>query len=200
MKNVVKITSGKLRGRVISTPGGKTHPMGERERLALFNMISSDVPGAVVLDAYAGSGALGFEALSRGAKEVLFIDSNHKSESCIMDNMLSLGYYELLDKNLVDELIRNAEGKKPIHEETADVMRIKVSQLESKRKFDLILADPPYDKFILDDIQHLVQFLTNDGVFVLSHPGDAPELQGLSLRKSHKYAGATISVYVKSVG
>ena len=76
MRQFIKITSGIFRGRNISTPGGKTHPMGERERLALFNMISEYLPKAAVLDAYAGSGALGIEAISRGADKVLFVDKS----------------------------------------------------------------------------------------------------------------------------
>ena len=197
MKNTLRITSGKFRGRILATPGGKTHPMGERERLALFNMISDVLPGAVVLDAFAGSGALGFEALSRGAKDVLFIDSSPEAESCIMENMITLGYLELLGSGMVDEIIRNAMANKPFHKETADVIRIKVSQFHTDKKYDVILADPPYDKFVLADVEHLVQFLKDDGVFVLSHPGEAPELSGMVLQKSRKYAGATISVYVK---
>ena len=55
--DTVKITSGNLRGRTLFTPGGNTHPMGAREKLALFNMISSYLKDATVLDAYAGSGA-----------------------------------------------------------------------------------------------------------------------------------------------
>ena len=60
---IVRITSGKYRGRALKTPGGATHPMGSREKLALFNMVAGHLPGALVLDAFAGSGALGLEAL-----------------------------------------------------------------------------------------------------------------------------------------
>ena len=75
----LRITSGNYRGRKIATPGGKTHPMGERERLALFNMIGPFIPEAMVLDAFSGSGALGIEALSRGAKHVVFVDIDKKA-------------------------------------------------------------------------------------------------------------------------
>ena len=72
----VRITAGQYKGQKVTTPGGKTHPMGERERIALFNMISEYVVGSRVLDAYAGSGALGIEALSRGASEVEFVEKS----------------------------------------------------------------------------------------------------------------------------
>lgn len=173
--------------------------MGERERLALFNMISECLNGATVLDAYAGSGALGFEALSRGAKEVLFIDSSAKAESCILDNMLALGYFEFLGskRSVAEEIYRNAIEKKPALEETADVIRMKVSQFESDRLFDIVLADPPYNHFVLADIEYLVKFIKKDGLLVLSHPDEPPVFLGLDLQKSKKYAGATISIYVK---
>ena len=75
----IKITSGKFRGRVIKSPNSRlTHPMGAREKLALFNMINDFLPGAQVLDAFAGSGALGIEAISRGAKSAAFIEKNAK--------------------------------------------------------------------------------------------------------------------------
>ena len=66
--------------------------MGERERLALFNMISDYLPRTTVLDAFAGSGALGIEALSRGASEVVFVESNREAAQCIRRNLVSLGY------------------------------------------------------------------------------------------------------------
>ena len=173
MTNTVRITSGLYRGRAIKTPGGKTHPMGERERLALFNMISSYVPGAVVLDAFAGSGALGIEAISRGAESVVFVENNRDAVKMIKDNLVNLGI-------------------------EAEVEVCKVSEFNSGSLFDLILADPPYDNFDLIEVEHLVQFLKQGGIFVLSHPGDAPEIQGLVLQKSRKYAGAMISIFVKS--
>ena len=172
MKNTVRIASGKFRGRIINTPGSKTHPMGERERLALMNMISEYLPGAKVLDAYAGSGALGFEALSRGAKEVLFIDSSAPAKKCILDNM------RLLDVQ-------------------ADVILEKLSQFQNNEKFDVVLADPPYDSFKLEEIEYLTGFIKDGGVLALSHPSEAPLLSQMTLEKSRKYAGATISIYVK---
>ena len=85
MKNSVRITSGTFRGREILTPGGGTHPMGERERLALFNMITDRLLRAQVLDAYAGSGALGIEALSRGARSCVFLERSAGAVKVIRD-------------------------------------------------------------------------------------------------------------------
>ena len=170
--NSIKITSGILRGRKINTPGGATHPMGERERLALFNMIVDFIPGASVLDAFAGSGALGIEALSRGASSVVFIEKNAKACAMIRDNLRDLGL-------------------------NADVFQGDVVNFTPDNEFDLVLADPPYDKFDINEVKHLLKFLRGGGVLVLSHPKEAPDLPGLKLLKSRKYAGATIYVYVK---
>ena len=146
--------------------------MGERERLALFNMIVDSIPGASVLDAFAGSGALGIEALSRGASSVVFIEKNAKACSVIRNNLRELGL-------------------------EVDVFQGDVVNFTTDNEFGLVLADPPYDKFDINEVKHLLQFLQRDGRFVLSHPGEAPDLPGLELLKSRKYAGATISVYVK---
>ncbi len=172
-KGSIKITSGTYRSRAIATPGGKTHPMGERERIALFNMISEEIPGAVVLDAFAGSGALGLEAISRGAKEVTFIESNPAASRTIKKNLASLGA-------------------------TGMIVTSKVSSFLSDTEYDVVLADPPYDDFKLSEVTYLVHFLKNGGIFVLSHPGEAPDISELTLTKSRKYAGATISIFVKA--
>lgn len=170
--NSLRITAGKYRGRKIATPGGATHPMGERERLALFNMIVNYVPGAKVLDAFAGSGALGIEALSRGAVEAIFIEKSAEACRVIRENLQNL------------DLV-------------AEVWQGDIKNFTTENKFELILADPPYDNFKISEVTHLLQFLQGSGIFVLSHPGEAPELAGMTLLKSRKYAGARISVYLK---
>lgn len=171
--NNVKVISGKFRGRNLKTPNSSlTHPMGSREKLALFNMISEFLPGAIVLDAYSGSGALGIEAISRGASEVWFIEKSAKVGEVIRDNLATLGI-------------------------SGEVFIGEVMKFTSDTDFRVILADPPYDNFKLKEVEYLAQFLDDDGVFVLSHPGEAPEVNGLRLLTSRRYAAASISVYVK---
>ena len=182
----VRITGGELGGRVIDTPKGDTHPMGERERLALFNMLGESVESTKVLDAYAGSGALGIEALSRGALKVVFVEKNAGACRAIRENLRKLG---------VSASRVGVEETKV--EEKAEIVQGDVSNYMTDDKFDVILADPPYDKFETEGIVHLVQFLRKDGVLILSHPEEAPELVGMVLEKSRKYAGARISVYHK---
>ena len=156
----------------MATPGGATHPMGSRERLALFNMVP--VEGSSILDAFAGSGALGIEALSRGASEVVFVEKNAKAYKVILENLKSLGI--------------NAGFK---------VIKSSVSEAELP-EFDVVLADPPYDNFDLTEVESLVKSVKNGGILVLSHPNEAPALHGLELLKTHQYAAAHLSIYIKN--
>ena len=171
--NTVKITSGLYRNRTIKTPGEGAHPMGAREKLALFNMVAGFLPGARVLDAYAGSGALGLEALSRGAGEVVFIEKSPKAARIIRENLATLGV-------------------------EAEIMTQDVVIFTTDKRFGVILADPPYDDFKLAGVEHLAMLLADGGILVLSHPGEAPDLPSLTLEKSRSYAGATISIYRKN--
>ncbi len=171
--SIIKITSGKYRGQGIMSPDSKhTHPMGAREKLALFNMISEYLPGAVVLDAFAGSGALGIETISRGAESVTFVEKSSKACQTIRDNLTKIGI-------------------------SGEVIFGDVVGFTTDKQFDIILTDPPYDDFNIGDVQYLLKFLKDDGIFVLSHPDSAPNLPGLEVLKTRRYAAAHISVYAK---
>ncbi len=171
----IKITSGIFRGRSIKSPDSKlTHPMGAREKIALFNMISDYLPGAKVLDAFAGSGALGIEALSRGASKVVLVEKNRQIAQIIKENLKNLDCKEQAEVEIKD-----------------------VKNFQTGEKFNLIIADPPYDKFSTTDLTNLPSLLADDGILVLSHPKEAPEMTGLKLIKTKVYAGACLSVYVK---
>lgn len=168
----MRIISGIYKNKEILTPGtDKTHPMGSREKLALFNMILPYLPEKRVLDAFAGSGALGLEALSRGASEAVFVEKDEKAVKIIKENLKSLG-------------VTNAT-----------VVKSTVDAFEPEEKFDLIFADPPYNKFEKSQIEHLARFLSSDGTLVLSSP-EPVDLPGLKLLKSRKYAGCIISIFV----
>ena len=88
----LRILSGKYKGTKLASPDLKTtHPMGSREKLALFNMLGSYLEGAEVLDYFAGSGALGLEAISRGAATITFIENNPKARQTIQENCKAFG-------------------------------------------------------------------------------------------------------------
>lgn len=169
------VTSGEYRGATILTPGGNTHPMGSREKIALFNMISGYLPMAFVLDAYAGSGALGIEALSRGAAFVLFIDNDPVAVRVIQQNLEDLGLYGLRGGALQKDVLKEAQH-------TTD-------------RFSIVLADPPYDKYQPELITGLTRFVAEGGLLVASTPVSPPEIEGMILLKSRKYARAHITIY-----
>lgn len=180
----MRVTSGKYKGREVRSPRDeRTHPMGERERLALFNMLAG--PGRSVLDAYAGSGALGIEALSRGARRVVFVEKAPAVARVIRENLLRLGVSE------------GATGLAEPGTQSSQVICADVKNLALDEKFDVILADPPYDDFDLTGVEKLTDLLEDGGVLVLSHPGVAPELPGLILEKTRQYARAHLSFYTK---
>lgn len=175
----VRISGGRFRGQKIRTPGRGTHPMGERERIALFNMIADRIGNNFVMDLYCGGGTLGIEALSRGAIYALCIDKNPDAVRVANDNMRKLGLYGPHGGAL-----------------EADITIVARTATD---RYGIVIADPPYDEFNDKMTKYLPRLVLDNGTLVLSHPGKAPELKGLTLEKSHSYAGATISVYRKFV-
>jgi 16S rRNA (guanine966-N2)-methyltransferase len=122
----VRVIAGTLRGRPLAAPAGRvTRPTGDRVREAIFSVLGSlvDLEGASVVDLYAGSGAMGIEALSRGAGSAVFVDNAPSALRTIEDNLGSLGL----------------EGRARIVRQ--DVLRY----LVTAPRFDIALCDPPYD-------------------------------------------------------
>ncbi|MBR3164402.1 RsmD family RNA methyltransferase [Candidatus Saccharibacteria bacterium] len=172
----IRLISGKFGGRFIDAPATiATHPMGNRERQALFNSIRDALPNATVLDAFAGSGALGLEAISNGAKQVIFLEKHPTAIQAIRANYRSLS----LD---------------------APIILRTVASLSSFRPFDIIFADPPYGNPQYELISHLASFLKPNGLFVLSHPEQPspPAFDELSLVSDRQYAAAHIKIYQKT--
>lgn len=177
----VKITGGEFKGRKIRTPGESTHPMGERERIALFNMISDRIRGAEILDLYCGGGTLGIEAISRGGSSVLAVDLDRHAALTASANMMELGIFQVSANVIQEDALEIA--KNPA-----------MGMLEN---FDIVLADPPYDLYKGEMVAGLPKLVKKGGILVLSHPGEAPDLEGMELIKTRKYARAHISIYNK---
>ncbi|MBU6154543.1 MAG: 16S rRNA (guanine(966)-N(2))-methyltransferase RsmD [Bdellovibrionales bacterium] len=124
---VLKITSGVHRGRLIKTlPGTATRPTSERLRQSWMNSLQMRLGDARILDLFSGSGALGLEALSRGAGSVLFVEENPKAARIIAENAK-----QLVVEDRVEILNRKVEKILP--------------ELLSKAPFDFIFMDPPYE-------------------------------------------------------
>ena len=192
----VKIISGKYKRKTIMTPGEGTHPMGERERNALFNMIGSYIKGAVVMDLYAGSGALGIEAISRGASEVLFVEESHVAMSTIVDNCMGLRIPE--QRVAFYRGSASAFYKKFNNPSAYCVDPMMAAAFESfPDEYDIILADPPYDDFNQKEISRIAKFLKEGGILALSHPGEAPDFPWATLQTTTEHAAAHLSLYVK---
>ncbi len=182
--SALSVLSGRYKGQKIVSPNSSaTHPMGAREKLALFNVLQPYLEGAQVLDTYAGSGALGIEALSRGAASVVFVERSHRVADVIRQNLAEL------------------RAKYQDAEFTAEVLARDLSRPEAvadlSGQFSLVLADPPYDHFVPAAIQNLVSTLQPEGILALSYPAkvSVPEFDGLKLFSNRRYAAAGIAIY-----
>lgn len=174
----VRIISGKYGGRRIDAPDNtRTHPMSERIRNALFNSIASEVRGAEVADAFAGTGAVGFEALSRGARHVTFIEKDRIAQKILTKNIKTLDV-----------------------ENTTDIIKTTVSNWIDTYLgdgFDVIFADPPYHDTQFSTVERLFGLLKPGGLMVLSHPGrgEEPTKKGVVVVDNREYGNAFLTFY-----
>lgn len=126
---MTRIIAGAARGRLLATtPGRSTRPTADRTREGLFGTVTSilgDLDGAAVLDLYAGSGAVGLEALSRGATDVLLVESDGRAARVIRENIETVG---LPGARLVTDTVQRALARGP----------------DAARPRDFVFADPPY--------------------------------------------------------
>ena len=181
----LSILSGKYKGIKLKSPDlATTHPMGSREKLALFNMLAPYLEGATVLDYFAGSGALGLEALSRGAASVTFIENDPKAQKVIKENLRRTSGITPATAPW------DAEGRRP----TSQLARGQDQMLNLQ--YDIIISDPPYDNYQVPDYEKL---LKKGGILALSHPKDfdSKAITGLTLLKTHHYAACHISLFTK---
>lgn len=170
------VTSGSLRGQKLLSPRTfTTHPMGSRERLALFNALNSYLPGATVLDLFAGTGALGIEALSRGANQVDFVESDPAALQALHQNLIRL---QLTTKT--------------------QVHACPVEHFYTNQVYDLVFADPPYPLFSRQKLplSKICELAKDSQFFVLSHPHSFdPSILPLNLLKTRRYAAAQLSFF-----
>ena len=149
----MRIIAGSLGGRLFESPNGhRTHPMSEKIRGAIFNALG-DIEGLTVLDPFSGSGALCFEAISRGAKHAHAIDADK-------------GAYQIIKKNI--------EG---LHlDDEIKVTHAYADSWSTRHKaelFDLVFLDPPYDNVVLETAEKLAYHTKQGGIAVFSLPPEA---------------------------
>jgi 16S rRNA (guanine966-N2)-methyltransferase len=172
-----RITAGNLRYKVIHQPGEGTRPVSQKVRQAILSVLGEDLTGLVILDLYAGSGALGFEALSRGAERLTSVEHALVAGKCLRANAQELGVtqkFNLMQESVPLFLSRNSH------------------------KYDIIFFDPPYTEFSLDTCAISAKALTDGGVLVVSC-SSSEQLAGIlgsaKLVKTREYGDTQIAYY-----
>lgn len=176
----IRVVGGKYGGQPLAAPKNRrTHPMGERIRNALFNSLSDEIHGAQVLDVFAGTGAIGLEALSRGAAYATFVDKDRTAQRYIARNIAALSVEE--NTTLIRTTVANWLGS------------------AQPELFDIIFADPPYWDTQFSTIEHLFRLLKPKGLMVLSHPGkgEVPTKTGVVVVDNRSYGNANLTFYRK---
>ena len=172
----MRVVGGKHRGRRLSEFSGRDiRPTSDRAREALFNILQGKVPGCRFLDAFAGTGAVGIEAVSRGAAEVVFVDAARESRALIERNLASLG-------------------------ERAQVIAADALSFLSGcgRPFDVAFFDPPYAS---DAGERAIALLAErgliapDGVAVLERDRPGGEVPGVAVRAVRRYGKNVFTFY-----
>lgn len=180
---MTRIVAGSAGGRRLRVPPAGTRPTSDRVREALFNLLGAraDFEGIRVLDLYAGSGALGLEALSRGASHALLVESDRKAIAVIRGNIADLA----------------ASGAELRPGTVASVLAT-----TPRERYDLVLSDPPYavtDTAVDADLRALTThgWLHEDALIVVERSSRSPETvwpDGYSALKSRKYGETRIDL------
>ncbi len=180
----MRVITGKARGVTLKTPEGmQTRPTTDRVKEAMFSIIHFDIPGAKVLDLFAGTGQLGIEALSRGAKSAVFVDAGEPACRLIRENL----------------------KRTRLESEGRVVKSDYLSYLSGCReKFDIILLDPPYaEVFLENSLKRIaeIDILQSDGIIVTERPlgKELPwEFEGFTRSRDYKYGNTLLTIYRKA--
>ncbi len=180
----MRIIAGEARSRVIEAPRGRdTRPTLDRVRENLFNILARRVPGARVLDLFAGSGALSLEALSRGAACAVLCDRDREANRVELKNIASLGY----------------EGRTRVFR--ADWRQALDTLRREGATFDLVFLDPPYAMGDLRDVTEcLLPLLAEGALIVTEHQAGHPYVMGGALKQTdtRRWGYAGVTFYTRS--
>ncbi len=172
----MRIIAGKYGSRILQTSRGyTTHPMSERMRSALFNALG-DLSGITVWDAFAGSGALALESVSRGAKFAVATERDPRSYLVLKQNV------ETLKANNVQAIKASCRAW---------------GSTNKNAKFDIIFCDPPYNDLQLSTVFAQKRHLNDNGLMVLSYPGrePVPLADGVVVVDNRNYGDAALAYY-----
>lgn len=175
----VRILAGRWRGKRLEVPPG-ARPTSGRAREALFDILQGSVVGGRVLDLYAGSGAIGLEALSRGAAEAVFVETEHGA----------------LDANVA----RCAPASRTVQVIGSDARRAIDRLAREKRIFELVFADPPYSRGVSALTASIGQLVAPGGRLVLQTDadGEAPEIAEFSAPERRAYSRNVFWIYERT--
>ena len=180
----MRVITGKARGVQLKTPDGMvTRPTTDRVKEALFSIIHFEIPGAKVLDLFGGTGQLGIEALSRGAKRAVFVDAQENACKLIRENL-----------------------KRTKLEADGQVVRSDYLQYldRCRERFDIILLDPPYAEVFLENALKRIteiDILESNGIIVTERPlgKELPwDFDGFTRSKDYKYGNILLTIYRKA--
>ena len=151
----MRIIAGALKGRRLTTPkGDTTRPTADQVRIALMDTLTPRLPGARVLDLFAGAGGVGLEALSRGAAEATLVERDPRAVAALRDNVAALGVTD------------TARVRR------ADVLRELAALYRAGDRFDIVFLDPPYDSPLYEELLEAIArmgLLQPDGLAVAEH-------------------------------
>ena len=193
----IRIIAGSLKGRRLATPKWEgLRPTSDKLRETLFNIVAARVPGARVLDAYAGTGAIGIEALSRGAAHVTFVDADWRALELIDQNLKRCGVsdrYAIIRARLA-LVPSNVEGRRAQGDTLLSL---------APAAFDLAVLDPPYDETDLAAAVTAAEpLLAPGGLLVLEHARrrPAPDAAGrLSRIRDVASGDSALAFYKRSI-
>jgi 16S rRNA (guanine966-N2)-methyltransferase len=180
----MRIIAGIAKGRPLTAPKGpRPRPMMDRAKEAIFSMLAPEVVDARVLDLYAGSGSMGLEALSRGAADVVFVESWREAVKTLRANLTSVGLGGEIVVATVEDWLRRATGR-----------------------FDIAFVDPPYDLPLpsVEEVLGLLAPRLSDGATVVVHrrsgSGEVASPAGLTVVDRRRYGDAEITRLMKEAG
>ena len=176
----MRVITGSARGRKLKTPEGESiRPTTDNVKEAVFNIIQFDIEGRRVLDLFAGTGQLGIECLSRGAREAVFVDESRDAVKLVKENLRQCGL-------------------------TAQVLQQDaLSYLRSCGRFDLIFVDPPYDANLYESVLNTINQvdILSDGGIIVCEARRERELPQMSapyrMKREYRYGKVKICLYTK---
>ena len=174
----LRVSGGEARGRRLKAPKN-IRPTQGMVKQAIFNMVGPSIEGAEVLDLFAGSGALGIEALSRGAARVTFVDQQPRGLAILRQNLDALGFKERAN------IVRG------------DVVRWLEASPEAVRAARFVFLDPPYDDVVLDRALKVLDREVADATVLAEHSRRQlpPTLSRLRVDRERRYGDTMVTVY-----